>query len=88
MKKVRKNELFELVTVDDARAVKEHLDKNRLNQRWLIYRLDRDFGIRVKKSQLSETLDGKRPIGPRTQRLIWCCRCVVEEYEKFYGGRL
>lgn len=88
MKKARKNELFELVTVDDARAVKERLDRNRLNQLWLIHRLDRDFGIRVKKSQLSETLDGKRPIGPRTQRLIWCCGCIIDEYEKFYGGRL
>ena len=88
MKKGRKNELFELVTVDDARAVKERLERNKLNQLWLIHRLDRDFGIRVKKSQLSETLEGKRPIGPRTQRLIWCCACIIDEYEKFYGGRL
>ena len=88
MKKARKNEIFELVTVDDARAVKERLERNKLNQLWLIHRLDRDFGIRVKKSQLSETLEGKRPIGPRTQRLIWCCACIIDEYEKFYGGRL
>ena len=87
MKKDRKNELFELVTVDNARAVKEALERNRLTQLWLIYRLDKDFGIRVKKSQLSEILDGKRTLGPRTQRLIWCCERVLEEYEKFYGGR-
>ena len=87
MKNGRKNELFELVTVDDAKAVKTRLEKCRLTQLWLIYRLNRDFGIRIKKSQLSEILDGKRTPGPRTQRIIWCCDRVMEEYEKYYGGR-
>lgn len=87
MSKDRKNELFEMVTVDSARAVKTALERHRLTQMWLIYRLDQDFGIKVRKSQLSEILDGKRPIGPRTQRLIWCCERVLEEYESFYKGR-
>ena len=87
MKRDRKNELFDLVTMDNAKAIKGQLDRNRLTQQWLMHRLDRDFGIRVKKSQLSEILDGKRPLGPRTKRLIWCCERVLEEYEKFYGGR-
>ncbi len=82
-----KNEMFELVTVDDARAVKAALERDRLTQKWLIFRLDRDFGIKIKKAQLSAVLDGKRPMGKKTQRLIWCAQRVIEEYERFYGGR-
>ena len=87
VRKDRKHAAFELMTVDDAARVRERLDKNRLSQKWLLFRLDRDWGIQVKRSQLSEIIDGKRPIGPKTQRLIWCCLKVIEEYEKFYKGR-
>lgn len=83
----QKNELFEFVTFDNARAVKSALDKNRLTQKWLIFRLDRDFGIKVNKQQLSDILEGRKSLGRKTQRLIWCCERVIEEYEKFYGGR-
>lgn len=75
------------MTLDDAAAVRERLDRNRLTQKWLIFRLDRDWGISVKKSQLSEILDGKRALGPKTQKLIWCSLRVIDEYERFYGGR-
>lgn len=87
MRKDRKSELFKLMTVDNARAIKAALERNRLTQTWLMHRLDRDFGIRVKKSQLSEILDGKRPLGPKTQRLIWICEGILEEYESYYEGR-
>ena len=87
MKKNQKKSSYELMTLDDASAVRERLDRNRLTQKWLIFRLDRDWGISVKKSQLSEILDGKRALGPKTQKLIWCSLRVIDEYERFYGGR-
>ena len=87
VRKDRKHVAFELMTVDDATRVRERLDKNRLSQKWLLFRLDRDWGIQVRKSQLSEILDGKRALGPKTQRLIWCCHRVIEDYESFYKGR-
>lgn len=87
MKKNQKKSSYELMTLDDAVAVRERLDRNRLTQKWLIFRLDRDWGISVKKSQLSEILDGKRALGPKTQKLIWCSLRVIDEYERFYGGR-
>ena len=87
MKRENKNEMFGLITVDDARALKTALDRNRLTQKWLMHRLDRDFGIKIRKSQLSEIMDGKRPLGPKMQRLIWCATRVIEEYESFYKGR-
>lgn len=87
MKKNQTKSSYELMTLDDAAAVRERLDRNRLTQKWLIFRLDRDWGISVKKSQLSEILDGKRALGPKTQKLIWCSLRVIDEYERFYGGR-
>ena len=87
MKKERKNELFELITSDDAVEVKRALERNRLTQKWLMFRLDRDFGIKVKKSYLSQIVDGGRQLGPKAQRMIWCCLRVIEEYETFYKGR-
>ena len=87
MKKNQKKSSYELMTLDDAAAVRARLDRNRLTQKWLIFRLDRDWGISVKKSQLSEILDGKRALGPKTQKLIWCSLRVIDEYERFYGGR-
>lgn len=81
------NELFELVTVDTARAVKEALERNRLTQKWLIFRLDKDFGIKIQKTALSEVFEGKRSIGKKMQRMLWCAERVIEEYESFYRGR-
>lgn len=81
------NALFESVTPLDAKAIKVALGRNGLTQKWLMIRLDRDFGIKVRKNQLSEIIDGKRPMGKKTQRLIWCCERVIEEYEGFYSGR-
>lgn len=86
-KQDRRNELFELITADNAKEVKYALERNRLTQKWLMHRLDRDFGIVVGKQQLSDVLEGRKPIGSKTQRLIWCCERVIEEYEKYYGGR-
>lgn len=86
-KNENKNELFELVTMDDARAVKIALERNRLTQKWLMHRLDRDFGIKVKKNQFSDILEGRKSLGLKTKRLIWCCERVLEEYEKYYRGR-
>lgn len=87
MSKSKRNAAYELITTDDATTARERLERNRLTQKWLIFRLDRDWGIRVKKSQLSEILDGKRALGPKTQKLIWCCLRIIDEYESFYMGR-
>ena len=87
MKRENKNEMFGLITVDDARALKVALERNRLTQKWLMFRLDRDFGIKVRKTQMSEIIEGKRPLGPKTQRLIWCSARVIDEYESFYKNR-
>jgi len=87
MKKENKQELFELLTEDDARSVKERLERARLTQLWLLFRLDRDFGIRIKKAYLSILLDGNRPLTHKTCRIIWCAIKVLDEYEKFYAGR-
>lgn len=87
MSKPKREAAYELITTDDAAAVRERLERNRLTQKWLIFRLDRDWGIQVKKSQFSEILDGKRALGPKTQRLIWCCLRIIDEYESFYKGR-
>ena len=87
MSKSKRNAAYELITADDAATARERLERNRLTQKWLIFRLDRDWGIRVKKSQLSEILDGKRALGPKTQKLIWCCLRILYENDRFYKGR-
>ena len=87
MSKSFKNEFFDYIGVDDATAVKKALERNRLTHKWLMHRLDRDFGIKVNRSYLSSVIEGKRAIGPKTQRLIWCAHRVIEEYESFYKGR-
>ena len=87
MSKSFKNEFFDYVNVDDAKALLGMLNRNRLTTKWLIHRLNRDFGIKVNTSYLSQVMNGKREIGPKTQRLIWCAHRVIEEYESFYKGR-
>lgn len=85
--KNKKEEIFDHLTVDDARRVKERLERNRLTQKWLSFRLDRDFGIVMSKSHISEIIDGKRAMTHKNRRVVWCCHKVLDEYERFYSGR-
>ena len=87
MKNGKKQEIFDTMNESDAQALKQRLERARLTQAWLMFRLDRDFGISIKKSYLSELLDGKRPLGYKTRRIIWCGIKVMDEYEAYYKGR-
>ena len=83
----RTEELVKFINIDDARAIVAALDRNVLSQKWLIYRLDQDWGIKIRTSVLSELLNGERPIGPKMQRVLWCAKQVLREYEDFYGRK-
>lgn len=86
----RKNvprEFLEVMGVENARAVKAALDRNRLSQKWLLWRLDQDWGLKIKPSEFSELLYGKRTVGPKMQRVLWCAEQVITEYESFYKER-
>ena len=86
----RKNvprEFLEVMSVENAKAVKAALDRNRLSQKWLLWRLDQDWGLKLKPSELSELLYGKRPVGPKMQRVLWCAEQIITEYESFYKER-
>lgn len=80
-------EFLNLIGIENAKAVKKALDRHRLSQKWLLYRLDRDWGIKPKPSELSELLNGKRPIGSAMQMVIWCAEQVIAEYEGFYNKK-
>ena len=57
MKKVNvPQEFLALIGADNAKAVKAALDRNMLTQKWLILRLDQDWGLKVKPSEMSELL--------------------------------
>ena len=87
MKGKHENELFDLINVDDIVTIRKSLERNQLPYKWLMHRLDRDFGIKVKQSFLSQVMEGHKGLGPKTRRMIWCSLRVVEEYESFYKGR-
>ena len=80
-------EFIDAMGVENAKAVKKALDRHRLSQKWLLYRLDQDWGIKLRPSELSELLNGSRPIGPVMQRAIWCAEQVIAEYEGFYNKK-
>lgn len=80
-------EFLDAIGVENAKAVKKALDRHRLSQKWLLYRLDQDWGIKLKPSELSELLSGKRPVGHIMQMVIWCAEQVIAEYESYYDRR-
>ena len=80
-------EFLAVIDAENARAVKAALDRNRLSQKWLLWRLDQDWGFKLKPSELSELLYGKRPVGPKMQRVLWCAEQIITEYESFYNER-
>lgn len=68
----------------NAKAIKQALARNVLSQKWLRHRLDRDWGIKVSYVVLSDVLDGKRPLGRKMKRMLWCSEQIIREYEEFY----
>lgn len=80
-------EFLDVIGVDNAKAVKKALDRNRLSQKWLLWRLDQDWGLKLKPSELSELLYGKRTVGPKMQKVLWCAEQVLAEYESFYNKK-
>ena len=88
MKRIKApQEFLEVIGIENAKAVKKALDRNVLSQKWLLHRLDRDWGLQLKPSELSEVLYGKRPVGPKMQKVIWCAEQVIAEYESFYNSK-
>ncbi len=77
-------EKYEEMNVLNAKEIKTALARNVLTQRWLMHRLDRDWGIKVNYAALSDVLEGKRPIGRKMQRMLWCADQIIKEYEEFY----
>ena len=80
-------EFLAMIGIENAKAVKAALDRNRLSQKWLLWRLDQDWGFKLKPSELSELLYGKRPVGPKMQKVLWCAEQIIAEYESFYKER-
>ena len=78
---------YELVNDESAKAIKSALARNKLTNDWLIHRLDRDWGIKVNYAHISAVLNGKRPIGRKTQRMLWCAEQIIREYEEFYKDK-
>lgn len=85
--KKQKPEIYDHFTEDDARRVKARLERNRLTQKWLAFRLDRDYGVVIAKSQVSEIIDGKRSMTRKNCHIVWCCHKILDEYERLYRGR-
>ena len=77
-------DFFNFATVEDAKSIKSALERQRLTQKWLLYRLDVDYGVQISASELSELFDGKRPIGKKTSLVIRCAEQIIKEYEDFY----
>lgn len=78
---------YESINEESAKEIKRALARNRLGQDWLIHRLDKDWGIKVNYAHISAVLNGKRALGARTQRMLWCAEQIIKEYEEFYKGR-
>lgn len=78
---------YESMNAESAKAIKRALARNKLSSDWLIHRLDKDWGIKVNYAHISAVFNGKRQIGPRTQRMLWCAEQIIKEYEEFYKGR-
>ena len=76
---------FELINEESVKAIDKALKRNRLTRLWLVHRLDRDFGIKVNPAHIAAVFSGKRKIGRKTQRMLWCAEKIIAEYENFYG---
>ena len=75
------DELLDSISQADAKEIYKKLINHRLTQKWLIYRLNRDYGVRVQYSAFSELITGKRPIGRKMQLVIYLSYKIIEQYE-------
>lgn len=79
-------QMVDEISVLDAKKIQRALYNYCLSQKWLQLRLDRDWGIKIHTSQLSEVLDGKRNLGPKMRLVVWCSQQIIAQYEEFYGS--
>lgn len=75
------------ISVADAKKVGRALYNYRLTLKWLQLRLERDWGIKIQYSLLSDVIAGKRNLGPKMGLAVYCSMKVIEQYEEFYGYR-
>lgn len=75
------DELLDGISEADAKAIYKKLINHCLTQKWLMFRLNKDYGIKIRKSQFSELIAGKRPIGRQMQLAIYLSRKIIEQYE-------
>ena len=68
----------------EAAKVKKALDEERLSQKWLLYRLDCDYGLKLVNAQLSETLSCKRAVGSKTQTVIFRSMQIIDKYRSVF----
>lgn len=78
---------YESINEESVKAIVKALKRNRLTNLWLIHRLDKDWGIKVNPAHLAPVFSGKRRIGRKTQRMLWCAEQIIKEYEEFYKER-
>lgn len=75
------DDLLDSISVADAKDVYNKLIEHHLTQKWLLYRLNRDYGIKVFETSFSQILTGQRPIGKKMQLVIYLSHKIIEQYE-------
>ena len=76
------DELLNGISEADAKEIYKKLIEHCLSQKWLLFRLDKDYGIKMRKSQFSELIAGKRYIGKKMQLAIYLSYEIIESYER------
>ena len=76
------DELLDGISVADAKEIYKKLIDHYLTQKWLRYRLNTDYGIKVRDSAFSQLLTGQRPIGKKMQLVIYLSHKIIKSYEE------
>ena len=66
------------ISVSDAKKIGRALYNYRLTQQWLILRLDKDWGVKINYTLLSEVIAGKRALGPKPSYRIYFFFCFMK----------
>lgn len=85
-KKAMQQDLDE-ISIADAKKVGRALFNHCLTLKWLQLRIERDWGVKIQYSLLSDVIAGKRNLGPKMRLAVYCSMKVIEQYEEFYGYR-
>ena len=75
------HELLDGISVADAKEIHKKLIDHHLTQKWLLHRLNQDYGIRIRESSFSQLLTGQRPIGRKMQLAIYLSHKIIKSYE-------